>query len=57
MLGHKGMPSRKFGQKGVPPFSHIGGLHKGHELGESSMKKVKEMVAQVAKYGTLEKKS
>ena len=54
MLGHKGKPSGKFGQKAVPAFSHIGGLHKGHM--ESMAKKAKEMVAQAAKYGTLEKK-
>jgi len=55
MLGHKGKPSGKFGQKAVPQFSHIGGLHKGH-TSEVSARKVKEMVAQAAKYGSLEKK-
>jgi hypothetical protein len=55
MLGHKGKPSGKFGQKAIPPYSLIGGLHKGH-TGEVSVSKVKEMVAQASKYGTLEKK-
>jgi hypothetical protein len=56
MLGHKGKPSGKFGQKGVPPFSHIGSMNKSHESGEVSKNKVKEMIAQAAKYGSLEKK-
>jgi len=54
MLGHKGKPSGRFGQKGVSTFSLIGGLHKGHEMGEKKI--MKEMVAQAAKYGSLEKK-
>lgn len=54
MLGHKGQPSGHFGQKAIPPFSHIGGMHKYH--GEQMVKKVKEMVAQAPKYGSLEKK-
>jgi len=53
MLGHKGQPSGKFGHKAVPPFSLIGNMRKSHEIGQ---KKVKELVAQAAKYGSLEKK-
>lgn len=55
MLGRKGIPSGKFGQKAVPAFSHIGGLHKGH-TGEVSVKSIKDIVAQASKYGSLEKK-
>ena len=55
MLGHKGKSSGRFGQKAVPAFSLIGGLHKGHS-GEISANKIKELVAQTAKYGSLEKK-
>jgi hypothetical protein len=54
MLGHKGKPNGHFGQKAVPPFSHIGGLHKGQM--DMMAKKAKEMVAQAPKYGSLEKK-
>ena len=54
MLGHKGKPSGKFGQKGVAPFSHVGGLHKSHS--DRMEQKVKEIVAQAPKYGSLEKK-
>jgi hypothetical protein len=54
MLGHKGLPSGCFGQKGVPPHSHIGQLHKGYI--EHTVKKMKEMVAHAPKYGSLEKK-
>jgi hypothetical protein len=54
MLGHKGKPSGRFGQKNVPAFSLVGGLHKSHEMGEK--KTMKEMVAKANKYGALEKK-
>lgn len=54
MLGHKGFPNGRFGQKNVAPFSHVGGLHKSH--GERMQQKVKEIVAQAPKYGSLEKK-
>lgn len=55
MLGHKGIPHGKFGQKAVPPHSLIGGLHKS--TSERMAKKMKEIVAQgEKKYGSLEKK-
>lgn len=54
MLGHKGKPSAHFGQKGVAPHALIGGLHK--TAPQQMVKKMKEMVAQTAKYGSLEKK-
>jgi len=54
MLGHKGKPSGRFGQKNVPPFSLVGGLHKSNEMNDK--KSIKEMVAKANKYGALEKK-
>lgn len=54
MLGQKGMPNGKFGQKGSPAHGMIGGLHKS--VIQHAQKKAKEMVAQTAKYGSLEKK-
>jgi len=54
MLGHKGKPTGRFGQKGVSPFNLIGGMRKGHEINEK--KTMKEMVAKANKYGMLEKK-
>jgi hypothetical protein len=55
MLGNKGTPKGRFGQKGVPPHSLIGGLHKS--TGEHMGKKMREIVAQASqKYGSLEKK-
>lgn len=54
MLGHKGKPTGRFGQKGVPPFNHIGGMHKGHDMNEK--KTLREMVAKANKYGALERK-
>lgn len=55
MLGHKGQPNGKFGQKGAVHCGLIGGLHKGvvpHMVKTTT----KEMVAQAPKYGSLEKK-
>jgi hypothetical protein len=54
MLGHKGLPSGKFGQKGSPKHSLIGGLHKSSSI--HSPEKVKEMIAKATQYGSLEKK-
>jgi hypothetical protein len=54
MLGHKGKPTGRFGQKGVQSFNLIGGLHKSHGMNEK--KTMKEMVAKANKYGALEKK-
>ena len=54
MLGHKGLPNGRFGQKGVPKHSLIGGLHKSS--GIHSGEKVKEMIAKASQYGSLEKK-
>jgi hypothetical protein len=54
MLGHKGLPSGKFGQKGSPKHSLIGGLHKSSSI--HSPEKVKEMIAKASNYGSLEKK-
>jgi hypothetical protein len=55
MLGHKGQPNGRFGQKGVVHHGLIGGLHKGAT--PHMMKVTKEMVAKAGpKYGSLEKK-
>jgi len=54
MLGHKGKPTGRFGQKGVSPFNMIGGLHKSGQVNDK--KTMKEMVAKANKYGALEKK-
>lgn len=50
----KGRPDGRFGQKAVPTHSMIGGLHKS--TGEHMAKRIKEIVAQAPKYGSLEKK-
>jgi hypothetical protein len=54
MLGHKGFPNGKMGQKGVVAHGLIGGLHKSAPA--HMVKTMKEMVAQAPKYGSLEKK-
>jgi len=54
MLGHKGQPNGKFGQKGVVHHGLIGGLHKGSA--PKLVKTMQEMIAKAPKYGGLEKK-
>jgi hypothetical protein len=54
MLGHKGTSNGFLGKKGVPSHTLIGGLNKGHV--RQMADKVREMVAQAPKYGSLEKK-
>lgn len=54
MLGRKGNPSGKFGQKGVPAFNLIGAMRKDHDM--NNKKTMREMVAKANKYGALEKK-